>query len=351
MDTPSVMKARNITIYDIAREAGVSAATVSRVLTNNANVRPEKRQKVQALIEKYNFKPNALAKGLSDTRSKIIGIMVADVRNPFYAEIFVACELAAESAGYTVLLCNSLGETSREQKQLELFHEQRISAMIQLGGRVDDLVSDADYVEAVNQLTNNIPVVVSGKLDGTLCYQVEIDSMKAMDLLMEHLIDLGHRRIALAGGRLDVSSSFQKLQRYKQILKNYRIDFRPEYVIEGGYDYQAGHEAMERLLKCDEIPTAVIAINDYTALGVMNSIQEHGYRIPQDIAVAGYDNTQIATLVHPHLTSIDYQYETFGKMLVGTAVTAVEGGEVSRIQLVTPKLMIRASTMPEESAD
>ena len=123
---------KNITIYDIAREAGVSAATVSRVLTNNANVRPEKKQKVQALIEKYNFKPNAMAKGLSDTKSKVIGVMVADVRNPFYAEVFLACELAAEKAGYTVLLCNSLGDTDREKQNLELFYEQRVSAVIQL---------------------------------------------------------------------------------------------------------------------------------------------------------------------------------------------------------------------------
>ena len=96
-----------ITIYDIAKEAGVSAATVSRVLTNNANVRKEKKDKVQNLIEKYNFKPNAMARGLSDTKSRVIGIVAADVRNPYYAEVFVACENAAREAGYTVLLCNS----------------------------------------------------------------------------------------------------------------------------------------------------------------------------------------------------------------------------------------------------
>ncbi len=338
---------KNITIYDIAREAGVSAATVSRVLTNNANVRPEKKQKVQALIEKYNFKPNAMAKGLSDTKSKVIGVMVADVRNPFYAEVFLACELAAEKAGYTVLLCNSLGDTDREKQNLELFYEQRVSAVIQLGGRVDDLSSDTDYVEIVNQFTSNIPLVVSGKLDGTLCYQVQIDAVKAADLLMEHLIDLGHRRIALASGRLNVLSTYEKHQRYKQILKNYRIDYRDEYVVEGKYNYYGGYEAMEKLFQCRELPTAIIAINDYAALGIMHSIQEHGLRIPQDIAVASYDNTQLSELLSPRLTSVDYQYDVFGQKLVETAVTAAEGGEVSRIQLVTPKLMVRESTVAE----
>ncbi len=341
---------KNITIYDIAREAGVSAATVSRVLTNNANVRPEKKQKVQALIEKYNFKPNAMAKGLSDTRNKVIGIMVADVRNPFYAEVFLACELAAEKAGYTVLLYNSLGETDREKQHLELFYEQRVSAVIQLGGRVDDLVSDADYVEIVNQFTSNIPLVVSGKLDGTLCYQVQIDAVKAVDLLMEHLIDLGHRRIALASGRLSVLSTYDKYQRYKQILKNYQIDFRDEYVVEGRYNYYGGYEAMEKLFQCGELPTAIIAINDYAALGIMNNIQEHGLRVPQDIAVASYDNTQLSEILSPRLTSVDYQYDVFGSKLVETAITAAEGGEVSRIQLVTPKLMVRESTAAENGS-
>ncbi len=338
---------KNITIYDIAREAGVSAATVSRVLTNNANVRQEKKQKVQALIEKYNFKPNALAKGLSDTKSRVIGVMVADVRNPFYAEVFVACELAAEKAGYTVLLCNSLGETEREKEQLELFYEQRVSAVIQLGGRVDDLTSDADYVEIVNQFTSNIPLVVSGKLDGTLCYQVQIDAVKSVDLLMEHLIDLGHRRIALASGRLNVLSTYEKYQRYQQILRNYRIDFREEYVVEGKYNYYGGYAAMEKLFACKELPTAVIAINDYAALGIMHSIQEHGLRIPQDIAVASYDNTQLSELLSPRLTSVDYQYDVFGQKLVETAIAAAEEGEVSRIQLVTPKLKVRESTVSE----
>lgn len=197
MEVEKSVEGKNITIYDIAKEAGVSAATVSRVLTSNANVRPEKKERIQKLIEKYNFKPNAMARGLSDTRSKIIGIIAADVRNPFYAQVFVACEMAARKLGYTVLLCNSLGEREQELNQLGKLHEQRVDAVIQLGGRVDDLVSDAEYAKQVNKLLNAVPMVVTGKLDGTQCYQVQIDAVKTMDLLMEHLIRLGHREIAL----------------------------------------------------------------------------------------------------------------------------------------------------------
>ena len=113
---------KQITIYDIAKEAGVSASTVSRVLTNNANVRPEKKEKVQAIIDKYNFRPNAFAKGLSDTRSNLIGFITADVRNPFYSAVFVACENAARERGYRVLLCiNGCGTISFENESINIY--------------------------------------------------------------------------------------------------------------------------------------------------------------------------------------------------------------------------------------
>lgn len=345
MDSYKPGTGKTVTIYDIAREAGVSAATVSRVLTNSANVRSAKKEKVLELIQKYNFIPNAMARGLSDTRSRIIGIIAADVRNPFYAEVFVACERAARKAGYTLLLCNSLGELTQEVIQLEKLHQQRVDAVIQFGGRVDDLVSNVDYVERVNLLMNNIPMVVTGKLDGTQCYQVKINAMECMDMLMEHLIGLKHHRIALIGGRMDVLSTFEKFQRYKQNLLKYQIEFKEELVAEdGGYDYETGYTYMNRMLSQAVRPTAVIAINDFTAVGIIRSIQEHGLKIPEDISVVSYDNTYIAELLSPRLTSIDYNYKMFGKKLVETAIAAVEGREVPKLQLQSPTLIVRESS-------
>lgn len=334
-----------ITIYDIAKEAGVSAATVSRVLTNSANVRKEKKQRVLELIEKYNFRPNAMARSLSDTKSKVIGIIAADVRNPYYADMFVACEMAALRAGYTVMLCNSLGEQAQEEKQLEKLQEKRVDVIIQMGGRVDDLVSNETYVEKVNQLMNSIPVVVTGKLDGTQCYQVQIDAMKCIDLLMEHLIELGHKEIALIGGRMDVLSTFEKFQRYKQNLGKYQIPFREELVAEdGGYDYESGYNHMNKMLDRGIRPTAVIAINDFAAVGIVRSIQEHGLCIPQDISVVSYDNTYVSELLSPKLTTTDYNYESYGERLIETAVAAVEGKEMPKIQLLPPTLIVRESS-------
>ena len=139
MENDRLNAGKSITIYDIAEEAGVSASTVSRVLNGSASVRKEKKDRIQSIIDKYNFKPNALAKGLSDTATKTIGIIAADVRNPYYSALFVACEIAAEKAGYSVGLANSLGVKEREQSQLDLLLQQKVDAIIQMGGRVDDL--------------------------------------------------------------------------------------------------------------------------------------------------------------------------------------------------------------------
>lgn len=334
---------KTITIYDIAKEAGVSPATVSRVLTNNANVSKAKKEKVQSLIEKYNFKPNALARGLSDTKSKVIGIIAADVRNGYYAEVFVACENAAMEAGYRVLLSNALGIMERELKHLDMMQQQKVDAIIQLGGSVDAVVSYDEYVQRVQQITPKIPVVVSGKLDGTECYEAQIDFDKATDFLMDYLLGLGHRKIALVAGRQTVRGTVMKRRRYEEILESNGIPYRDEYVIEGSYDFESGYYGMNQILELEDIPTAVIAINDYVAAGVIRSATEHGHRIPEDISVVSYDNTQLAELLTPRLTSIDYDYANYGRMLINTAIATIKGIKVPKNQKIMPRLVVRDS--------
>lgn len=345
MEDLRALEGKKITIYDIAREAGVSPATVSRVLTNNAKVKSDKWEAVQAVIAKYNFRPNALARSLSETRRKVIGIIMADVRNPYYAKLFVACEQAARAKGYSLLLENSLGEQAIEEQQLILMEEQRVDAIILVGGRSDDLHSNEAFVEKVNQVCNSIPVILTGKLDGTACYQVRIDAIKTMDLVMEHLIALGHRDIALAGGLDSVASSYEKRKRYKQILAKYQIPCRPEYYENfGGYDYETGYSQTKKLLALEHMPTAVIGINDSAAIGAMNCIQEHGLSVPEDISVVGYDNTHLCSLVTPKLTSIDYNYDNYAEKLIATVEGVYSSAALPPLQLIEPSLILRGST-------
>lgn len=339
------VESKPVTIYDIAREAGVSPATVSRVMTNRAKVSSDKKERVLEVINKYNFQPNMLAKGLANAGTKTLGIMTADVRNPYYAALFIACEQAAKELGYTVLLCNSLDVKEHELELLTKMRDQKVDAIIQIGGSVDDRVFDEEYVEAVNRFASDMPFVTTGKLDGTGNYMVSIDHRKCMELLMNHLLDLNHMRIALIGGSMDVGATYDKYQRYKQILWENGLEFERELISEdAGYDFESGYREMEKMLKRKVVPTAVIAVNDYTATGVIRCLQDHGCRVPEDVSVVSYDNTMIAEIVSPKLTSIDYNYEALGKALVQTAVDLLEGKETDRLRIIEPRLVVRESS-------
>ncbi len=333
-----------ITIYDIAKEAGVSPSTVSRVLTNSAGVRSEKRERVQALIEKYNFRPNALAKGLSDTRSGVIGVLMADIRNPYYSAVYVACENAAMARGYRVILCCSLGESAREVEQLDILKQQSVEAIIQIGGRVDAVITDRAYIKKAKEISQQLPIITGGKIDDVSCYRVVIDAKAAARLLIEHLMELGHERIALVGGRLDVISTFEKYMTYCEILKDHGIPINKRFLFEGKYDYDAGYDGVKELMSMKEKPTAIIAINDSCAAGVIRRLEEEGYKVPEDVSVVSYDNTYIATLLSPKITSIDYDYDTLGKMLADTAIDVANGENLPSFQSVTPHLVVRESS-------
>lgn len=337
---------RAITIYDIARESGVSPSTVSRVLTNRAKVSNAKKEEVLKVIEKYNFKPNTFAKGLAETKSKTIGVLMADVRNPYYASMFVACEMAARTEGYSVILYNFLGDVKLEEELLARLLEQRVDAIILLGGHVDELVSNTEYVEAVNDVMATTPVVITGKLDGTLCNTVRINAVKSMELVMEYLFLLKHEKIAMVGGRMDVLSTYEKVLKYKQCLKEKGIKIEPGLITDGGdYDFNSGYRQMNAIFEKGLIPTAVIAINDYAAWGVMRSIHEHGMEIPKDITLVSYDDTYMAEAASPKLTSVNYNYEEYGKALIKTAIRLVEGDEtVPRVHMIEPSLIVRESS-------
>ena len=277
--------------------------------------------------------------------TKVIGLMVSDIRNPFYATLVVECEKAANERGYLMMLCNSLGSNEMELYYLEKFNSQQVDAVIQIGGKVDELISDTGYVEHVNKIASSMPVLINGKLDGADCYQVNIDEGQAMELLISFLIRNGHRDIALLGGRDNVKSTVDKRLRYRQMLWKYGIPVNEEYIIDGdSYDIESGSEAMRQFIREDHpMPTVIIAINDFTAVGVVRTLREAGYQIPEDISVVSFDNTYIAETCMPRLTCVGYDYRMFGHLLIDTAVRAIRKEEPPRVQMVKSRLVIRDS--------
>ena len=342
MPSKTSNEGKPVTIYDIAKEAGVCASTVSRALNNSDRVSEKTKQKIMGLAEKYNFRPNALAQGLAEARSRFIGIIVADIRNPYYAELFYYCEKAAREAGYTAMIFNQPtdGGLVEQIRLLEKMLTLQMEAVILVDGTVAKLVSDVEYVDEVNRIMDYMPVVITGKLDGTRCQVVRVDHMRTMEILVDHLVSLGHRRIALVGGYMDVLSTYEKALNYRQVLRRKGIPYYPGLVSEeGDYDEEGGYKLMNRMLDAGETMTAVIAVNDLVAAGVMKCLNQRGYRIPQDISVVGCDNINIAKMIIPRLTSVDYDYEKMARMLVETALAAVRGEKGEMLKIIEPVLI------------
>ena len=346
------MEKENVSIYSIAKKAGVSPATVSRILTGSARVSQEKKDRVLEVIKKYNFRPNALARSLRHVEKKLIGLLVSDIRNPFYSILTVECEAAAYQRGYLLMVCNSLGDNSTELYYLNKFYSQRVDAVIQIGGKVDELVSDPEYVEAVNRMAGRIPFLTTGCLEGADCYRISIDEEQGMGLLMEYLHENGHERILFAGGREGVSSTVVKRRKYREMLEQFGIPVREEYILNGdSYDVEDGERMMAAFLErgC-QLPTAVIAINDFTAVGVTHVLRERGIRIPEDISVVSFDNTFMTETCVPQLTSVAYDYHAMGELLIETAVQAIHGPAIHSPAIHGPAIQGSAIHSPADGA-
>lgn len=189
-------------------------------------------------------------------------------------------------------------------------------------------------------------MVITGKLDGSDCYQVNIDQKKAAETAVEHLIAYGHTKIALIGGRRDVNSTYTKRVTYRSCLRKHGIEFSADDIVETPeYSIECGLQVMDRIFDSGQpLPTAVIAINDFMAMGIMQSIRRHGLGIPDDISILSFDDTFIAESETPCLTSVGYNYDKFAGALVETAILAIEGKNPPKMQLIPPSLVVREST-------
>ncbi len=336
------MEKKKISIYEIAAEAGVSPATVSRTINQPERVTAKKREKVLEVIRKYDFKPNVLAKSLKNARSGVIGILSATVDSPFYGRLVSECILAAEEEGYILLVANYRYGQPGDFGMLEKICEQRAESVILLGGSMDSSKMDEGAISVVNYMTESVPVVVMGKSQGIPCYEVRIDESGAMEQAIEYLIRQGHQKIAFWGGEETVYSTMEKRLAYLRLLHKYGIESRAEWLQYGGYGLKKGYAVM-REMRREDLPTAVICINDLFACGVMNAAFDRGMRVPQDISVLSFDDTYLARGVRPTLSSVACDYRELAQKLVGTAVRAARGEEADRLQLVKTRLNERDS--------
>ena len=312
---------KGITIYDLAREAEVSPATVSRILNGTASVKAEKRERVMRLIEKYDFYPNAMARALTESRSRLIGMVVAHSGNSYYNSLFAACESEAYRRGYTTLLMNTHSQGSFERSALVRLCEFRAEAAIICGGSIDLEPPDRDFLELLGTIRRKMRVAVGSRSPLPGIPGIMVDHAASMDLAVRYLAELGHREIGYVYTGARYIGTQERLTQFRKTMSALSIPVREEWMIQVPYyDISSGAEGVERLLSLPEQPTAILGMNDMVTAGMLQGMLNHGFSIPGDFSLLGFDDTFVAGITTPRFSSIGYDYHDYASLLLDAAL-------------------------------
>ncbi len=330
-----------LTILDVADKAGVSKSTVSRVLRNSDDVSEETRARVLAAVAELHFQPNMLAGGLRTRRTFSIALIIPDIANPFFPEVVRGAQKTADARGYTVILANTDWLERRERDFIALARRNRVEGV---------LINPAS-ISARELKQAGCPVVVLGSREGYRDFDiVGSDTRGGLQLAADHLVSLGHRRIALICGPKDNPAATKRLAIFREVIAAHALAISDEAIAFADFSQEGGYEAAKRLLQLRLPPTAVICGNDLIAFGALTCLHDHGVRIPQDMAVVGIDNIDAAAVTHPPLTTVAKPKFRIGEEAAALLIDRIEAKETSppQIRLLPTELIVRGSTVYHE---
>ncbi|MDD9266693.1 LacI family DNA-binding transcriptional regulator [Paenibacillus sp. GCM10023248] len=327
-------------IKDVAKKAGVSVTTVSRVLNGEKYVKDDLKAKVKLAIEELGYAPSHIARSLVRKKTNLIGVIVPDLTSSFYSTILSSIEETASLNDYNLLVCNIIEDTDKELKYLNVFHEMRVDGIIIMHEKLSD-----DIRSFIHKL--DIPIIFSSvrPVDHKFI-SVIIDDYEAAYDATKYLIELGHERIAFIGGDMrDITSGQNRYVGYRNALKDQRVRIVNDYIRFGDYKIQSGYDMMKELLACEPRPTAVFAVSDDMAVGAMNCIHDHGLKVPDDLSIIGFDGSQLTELVRPRLTSMEQPIQDMGKITVNTLIDYISDPASSPREdlILVHKLVVRDS--------
>jgi DNA-binding LacI/PurR family transcriptional regulator len=329
---------RQPSIKDIARLARVSHPTVSRALQNSPLVNAKTAEKIRKIAKESGYRASAVARGLVTRRTRTIGLVVTTVADPFTSEVVTGIEQTANDHGYCVFLADSNADPDRERKIVQSFAEQRVDGIIVTSSRVGAL-----YLPLLSEMM--VPIVlVNDQHPGAFVHSVMICNQEGSRAVTEHLVGLGHRRIAYIGDQFGYQSDTERFAGYREALNAAAIPFLPELVVRGDGKPEAAMRAMDELLALKGPPTAVCCYNDMSALGAMRSIHMLGLRVPEDISIAGFDDLFVASYTQPPLTTVRQPMRRMGQLAMENLIKLMSGQEsVVRIK-INAELIVREST-------
>jgi DNA-binding LacI/PurR family transcriptional regulator len=336
------------TIKDVAKKAGVTIGTVSRVLNNKPWVSEECRKKVLSSIKELHYKPQAHARRLRQKHSQICGVIAPHhnsvFHSPFFTAIMEGLEKISAENNYRLLL-HPLTETARAQISYRaLLGDGSVDGMFVLNAWSTD-VSVRELAEA------NVPfVLINGKISGheDLPY-VGFDNRGGVKIAIDHLVKLGHERIGIINGRMTTTNALERFQAFQENLAEHRLEFVSEWVADGDFEEEGGYLAAQKILKAVRRPSAILCASDLMAMGAIRALKENNITVPEKVSVVGFDNMEEAAYHEPALTTVSFSPYEMGKLAAQKIFRIIAGEELeSRATTLQPKLIERESTRKPE---
>ncbi len=333
---PGPRSRQGVTLRDIAREAGVSASTVSRIINGTVKVSTTLTASVEAAIAKHDFRPHAAARGLALGRTFTIGVLSQAIDSPFYAEGLRGVERRLLADGYAALFMSGNWNVTDEERCMRKFIDHRVDGIIMFSGCLADAV--------VTEFAERCPIVVTGReLPAAHTFSLPIKDRLGATLAMHHLIGLGHRRIAFIAGSDNHPDALERLAGYRQALQEAGIAFDPRLVVRGDWQEKGGLTATTQLLEADRAFTAVFCVNDQTAYGAYLALFRHGLKVPDDVSVVGFDDLPSSSYSLPPLTSVRQSVRVLGER-AAEAILALVCGRRPQLEPPPVELVVRTST-------
>lgn len=327
-------------IKDVAKHAGVSVTTVSRVLNGEKYVKDDLKARVQRAIDELGYSPSHIARSLVRKKTNLIGVIVPDITSSFYSTILSTIEKTASLNNYNLMVCNIIEDIDKELKYLQVFKQMRVDGIIIMHEKLNDEIR-----ELFQKL--DIPIIFSSvKPVNQRFVSVIIDDYAAAYDATRYLIELGHSRIGFIGGDMrDVTSGQNRYIGYTQALSDCGIKVEDKYIRFGDYKTQSGYELMKEMLDGETYPTAVFAVSDDMAVGAMNCIHDYGLEVPGDLSVIGFDGSQLTEQVRPRLSSMEQPILEMGKITVDKLLDLISGSEEAPSEdvILKHRLVVRDS--------
>ena len=335
------MRKRHTTIKDIAKAAGVSTATVSMIINKkDKNISQPTREKVLRIAKEINYIPNSMARSLVTSQTKTLGLVLPDIVNPFFPEIARGAEDRAREAGYSIIICNTDDNVDQENKYIQMLSEKMVDGII--------LTHSANRNNEMTGLeTSRIPIILIDRdYDSpNVLGKVLVDNSKASRNGVNYLVGRGYRRIAYIAGPLNTGTARDRLDGYRIALTENGIDYDENLVRVGEYRSKWGYEAAEDLLDSGLDFQAIFCGNDAIAIGAMKKLRERGISVPDDIAIMGFDDIYIASMVDPELTTIKQPNYSMGYEAVNMMIDSIQGNKIGNKNLILDtELVVRKSS-------